>query len=108
MEAWAREKTPRSADRQAEDDLDELAKAAGRFAERQRQTGRDDDDHRDDFGDRTLDGFEHLLERLFPRHAGTGRPGLRRHDDGRAEDDRSEQRGIRSTGKKGEHGHSPW
>ena len=42
-------------DRQAEDDLDQPAEAAGGFTERQRQAGDDDDDHRDDLGDGTLD-----------------------------------------------------
>ena len=42
-------------DRQAEDDLDQPAKAARGLAEGERQAGDDDDDHRDDLGDRALD-----------------------------------------------------
>ena len=42
-------------DRQTEDDLDQPPKSARGFAERQRQAGDDDDDHRNDLGDRPLD-----------------------------------------------------
>src|SRR6185437_2798697 len=59
-------------DRQAEDDLDQAPEAAGRLAEGERQPGGDDDDHRDDLGDRPLDRIEDLLKRLLPGHSGAG------------------------------------
>ena len=64
-------------DRQAEDDLDQPPEAAGGLAEGERQAGDDDDDHRDDLGDRTLDRIQDLLERLLPRHVGAGGMGRR-------------------------------
>jgi len=45
-------------------------KAASGIAEGERQTGHDDDDHRDDVRHRPLDRLKDLLERLFPRHVG--------------------------------------
>ena len=48
-------------DRQAEDDLDQPAEAAGGLAEGERQAGDDDDDHRDDLGDGALNRFQDLL-----------------------------------------------
>ena len=62
-------------DREAEDDLDQAAEAAGGLAEGQRQAGDDDDDHGDDLGDRPLDRFQDLVERLLPRHVRAGRAG---------------------------------
>ena len=62
-------------DREAEDDLDQPAKSARGVAERQRQAGDDDDDHRDDLGDRAFDRLQDLIERLLPRHVGAGGPG---------------------------------
>src|SRR3546814_13901294 len=59
-------------DRQTEHDLDETTETAGRFAERERKASDNNDDDRDDFGDRALHGFPHLLQRLFPRPAGPG------------------------------------
>src|SRR3546814_5775448 len=59
-------------DRQAEDDLDQAPEAAGRLAKCEGQAGDDDDYHRDDLCDRSLHRFQHLLERLFPGHAGSG------------------------------------
>src|SRR3546814_3452816 len=49
-------------DRQAEHDLDELAGAAAAVAEGERQAGDDNDHHRDDLGDRSLDGLERSEE----------------------------------------------
>ncbi len=51
-------------DRDPEDDLDEPAETPARVAEGERQARRDDDDHRDDLGDRALDGIQDVLERL--------------------------------------------
>src|SRR3546814_1356776 len=51
----------REGDRQAEHDLDQLAETAARFAERQCQPGNDDNDDRDDLGDRPLHRFQDLL-----------------------------------------------
>src|SRR3546814_4574725 len=59
----------REGDRQAEHDLDQLAETAARFAERQCQPGNDDNDDRDDLGERPLHRFQDLLERFFPGHA---------------------------------------
>src|SRR3546814_8495821 len=56
-------------DRQTENDLDEAPEAARRLAERERQAGHDNDDDRDDLGDRALDGLQDLLQRLLPRHS---------------------------------------
>src|SRR3546814_15428860 len=52
----------REGDRQAEDDLDQPAESARGIAEGKAQAGDDDDDHRDDLGDRTLDALEDRLE----------------------------------------------
>ena len=41
--------------RETEDDLDQSPEATCGIAERQRQTCHDDDDHRDDLGNRTFD-----------------------------------------------------
>src|SRR3546814_12792103 len=53
-------------DRQAEHDLDELAGAAAAVAEGERQAGDDNDHHRDDLGDRSLDGLADFLEPWLP------------------------------------------
>src|SRR3546814_4732697 len=58
----------REGDRQAEHDLDQLAETAARFAERQCQPGNDDNDDRDDLGDRPLHRFQDLLERRSEEH----------------------------------------
>ena len=47
------------------------------LAEGERQAGDDDDDHRDDLGDRPLDRLQDLVERLLPRHVGAGGVGRR-------------------------------
>ena len=65
----------RERDRQAEHDLDQPPEAAGGVAEGERQTGDDDDDHRDDLGDRSFDRLQDLVERLLPRHVGAGGAG---------------------------------
>src|SRR3546814_7654496 len=67
------ERGRRERDGQAEDDLDQFAKAARRVAEGQRQAGGNDDDDCDDARHRPLDGVEDGLQRPFPGHAGTGR-----------------------------------
>ena len=43
------------------------------FAEGEGQARDDDDDHGYDFGDRSLDRIQDLLQRLLPRHVGAGR-----------------------------------
>src|SRR3546814_13945378 len=43
------------------------------------EPGHDDDDHRDDLGDRPLDAVEDRLQRRFPRHRGTAGPRRRRN-----------------------------
>src|SRR3546814_5906055 len=53
----------------SEYDLDEAAETTAAFTECQREPGRYDDDDGDDLRDRTLDRFQHLLERLLPGHA---------------------------------------
>src|SRR3546814_19768563 len=60
-----KEGTGREGDRQTENDLDEAPEAARRLAERERQAGHDNDDDRDDLGDRALDGLQDLLQRLL-------------------------------------------
>src|SRR3546814_19553780 len=64
-----------SSDLQAEDDLDQPAESARGIAEGKAQAGDDDDDHRDDLGDRTLDALEDRLERRFPGHCRAARMG---------------------------------
>ena len=87
----------RKGDRQAEDDLDQPPEAARGVAEGQRQAGDDDDDHRDDLGDRPLDGFEDRLKRRFPGHGRAGRMGGPR--DGKSNDARrARQRETAGTG----------
>lgn len=76
-EEGQKEARRREGDRQAKHDLDEPARPARGVAEGERQAGDDDDDHRDDLGDRPLDRFQHLLEWLFPRHVGARRMGGR-------------------------------
>jgi hypothetical protein len=51
-----------------EHDLDQLAKAARRVTEREREARGNDDDDRDDARHRPLNGFEDGLQRAFPRH----------------------------------------
>src|SRR3546814_1427063 len=74
-----------SSDLQAEDDLDQPAETARGITEGKAQAGDDDDDHRDDLGDRTLDALEDRLERRFPGHRRAARMG-RDGDDHRDED----------------------
>src|SRR5579885_1809615 len=66
------ERTRRERDREAEYDLDEAPETAAGIAERQCQARHDDDDHRDDLGDRAFDRLQDLLERLLPRHVRAG------------------------------------
>src|SRR3546814_2202111 len=70
------ERQAREGDLQTEDDLNEAPESARRLAEREGQAGHDNDNDRDDLGDRALNGFENLLQRFFPRHPRAG--GLRR------------------------------
>src|SRR5690606_1960942 len=63
--------------RQAEHDLDQLAKTAACIAEGQSQASHDTDDDGDDLGDRHLDGLEDALKGCFPWHRRTGRMGGR-------------------------------
>src|SRR3546814_14730927 len=80
----------REGDRQTEDDLNEAPESARRLAEREGQAGHDNDNDRDDLGDRALNGFENLLQRFFPRHHRAG--GQRRGGTGNAQ--RSEERRV--------------
>src|SRR3546814_9229372 len=91
-------------DRQAEDDLDQAPEAAGRLAKCEGQAGDDDDYHRDDLCDRSLHRFQHLLERLFPEHAGSGGLNLCGERKRQTHSDRST---LLSVGRK-ETGMYPW
>src|SRR3546814_12421979 len=61
----------RECDGQTEHDLDQLAEAARRVAEGEREAGGDDDDDRDDARHRPLDGFKDGLQRSEERRVGT-------------------------------------
>src|SRR3546814_12819609 len=54
-------------DGEAEHDLDQPAKAPRRVPKGKAEAGDDDDDHRNDLGDRPLDALEDRLQRSFPR-----------------------------------------
>ena len=54
-------------DRNTEHDLDQAPKSTGAVPERQGETGDDDDDHRDDLGDRSFHRLQDLLQWLLPR-----------------------------------------
>src|SRR3546814_18834088 len=86
-----KEGTGREGDRQNENDLDEAPEAARRLADGERQAGHDNDDDRDDLGDRDLNGIQELLRLLLPQHSRPGR--VRRGDGSQADaDSRSNER----------------
>ncbi len=62
----------RKGDGDAEDDLDQPTETAAGIAEGQRQPGDDDDDHRDNLGDRAFDRLQDRLQRRFLGHRRAG------------------------------------
>src|SRR3546814_16253645 len=68
------------------------AKAPRRVPKGKAEAGDDDDDHRNDLGDRPLDALEDRLQRSFPRHrrtAGMRRGGSGHHQESSCRSDRN-------------------
>src|SRR5439155_15116527 len=78
IEEGQEEGARRKRDREPEHDLDQSAHSARGLAKGEREARADDDDNRDDLGDRTLDAVEDLGQRLFPGHVRARRARARR------------------------------